>query len=129
MPQKQQETVGAERKAIVYQDSRAQAEQELAACIAKDEPLSPRAGACLRRDVEACLTFYDVPKEHWRYVRTTNIIERLVGEVKRRSHKMAAAVRNENRCLLLVYAGIRSLQFRNIAMPTRETTPKFLHNS
>ena len=129
VPQKQQETVGAELKAIFYQDSRAQPEQELAAFIAKYEALYPSAAACLLRDVEARLTFYDFPKEHWSYLRTTNIIERLFGEVKRRSHKMAAAFRNENSCLLLVYAVIRSLKLRKIAMPTQETPPEFLHNS
>ena len=42
-------------------------------------------------DMEACLTFYSFPEKHWKFIRTTNIIERLFGEVKKRSHKMAAA--------------------------------------
>ena len=45
--------------------------------------------------MEACLTFYTFPEEHWKTIRTTNVIERLFGEVKRRSHKIAAAFRNE----------------------------------
>lgn len=129
VPHRQQETVRAELKAIFYQDSREQAEQELAAFVAKYEALYPSAVACLQRDLEACLTFYDFPREHWRYLRTTNIIERLFGEVKRRSHKMAAAFRNENSCLLMFYAVIRSLKLRKIAMPSQETVPEFLHNS
>jgi transposase-like protein len=54
------------------------------------------AVACLKRDLEACLALYAFPKKHWKTIRTTNVIERLFNEVKRRSHKMAAAFRNEN---------------------------------
>ena len=39
------------------------------------------------RDLEACLTFYGFPKAHSKTIRTTNIIERLFSEVKKRSHK------------------------------------------
>ena len=63
----------------------------------------------LKRDLEACLTFYSFPEKHWKFIRTSNIIERLFGEVKKRSHKMAAAFRNENSCMLMFYAVIRSL--------------------
>ncbi len=129
VPKKQHEAIRAELKAIFYQESREKAEQELAAFIAKYESLYPSAIACLQRDLEACLTFYDFPREHWKYLRTTNIIERLFNEVKRRSHKMAAAFRNEGSCLLLFYAVIRSLKLRKIPMPDKETVPPILHNS
>jgi len=65
-------------------------------------------------------------------VRTNNIIERLFGEVKRRSHKMASAFRTEDSCLLLFYAVIRSLRFNKLTMPVPSQTqpdPELLHNS
>jgi len=37
--------------------------------------LDPKAVASLRRDQAQLLTFYDFPAEHWRHLRTTNIIE------------------------------------------------------
>jgi transposase-like protein len=119
IPDKQRDQVEPELKAIFYQDSRLQADQEVAAFIAKYEPMYPTAVACLQRDLDACLTFYAFPKAHWKTIRTTNVIERLFGEVKKRTHKMAAAFRNENSCLLMCYAVIRSLKFRKIAMPAR----------
>jgi transposase-like protein len=67
----------------------------------------------------ACLTFYAFPKAHWKTIRTTKVIERLFGEVKKRTHNMAAAFGNENRCLLMFYAVIRGLRFRKLAMPAR----------
>ena len=69
--------------------------------------------------MDACLTFYAFPEAHWKTIRTTNVIERLFNEVKRRSHKMAAAFRNEGSCLLLFFAVVRSLKFRRIAMPAK----------
>lgn len=50
-------------------------------------------------------------------MRINNIIERLFGEVKRRSHKMASAFRTEDSCVLLFYAVLRSLKFNKLTMP------------
>lgn len=117
VPEKQRAAVREELRAIFYQSSRAQAEQVTAAFIVKYEQHYPSALACLKRDWEACLTFYDYPEQHWVSIRTSNVIERMFEEVKKRSKKMAAAFRNEGSCLLLFYAVVRSLRFRKIRMP------------
>jgi putative transposase len=119
VPDKQRDQVLPELKAIFYQDSREKADQEVIAFCEKYALLYPTAVACLKRDGEACLTFYGFPKAHWKTIRTTNIIECLFGEVKRRSHKMAAAFRNESSCLLMFYAVIRSLKFKKISMSSK----------
>jgi transposase-like protein len=119
IPKKQHEQVKPELKAIFYRPNREKADQEVAAFIEKYEPIYPTATACLQRDLAACLTFYDFPKEHWKTIRTTNVIERLFLEVKRRSKKMGAAFRNENSCLLMFYAVIRGINFRKIPIPTK----------
>ena len=74
---------------------------------------------CLKRDGEACLAFYSFSATHWKTIRTTSVIERLFEEVKKRTHKMNAAFRNEDSCLLMFYAVIRSLKFRRITVETR----------
>jgi len=102
---------------LFYQNSRQEADQAVAAFVEKYQRIYPTAIACLQRDLEACLTFYFFPKEHWKTIRTNNLIERLFGEVKRRSHKMATAFRNEDSCVLLFYAVIRSLRFNKLTMP------------
>jgi transposase-like protein len=130
IPKKQQAQIHPELKAIFYQTNREKAEQTAAALIAKYENIYPTAIACLQRDLNACLTFYEFPEEHWRFIRTNNIIERLFCEVKKRSKKMAAAFRNEDSCLLLFYAVIRTLKFRRISIPDKVTEPlQLLHNS
>jgi len=130
IPNEQQDRVYPELRAIFYQDNLEQAQQTAAAFLLKYEPSYPTACDCLRRDLNECLTFYQFPQKHWRFIRTSNAIERLFQEVKKRSHKMAAAFRNENSCLLLFYAVIRSLNLRNIAAPATDTKPlEILHNS
>ena len=130
IPQEQQEQVYPELRAIFYQDHLEQAQQTAAAFLLKYEPTYPTACDCLRRDLNECLTFYQFPQKHWRFIRTSNAIERLFQEVKKRSHKMAAAFRNENSCLLLFYAVVRSLHLRNISVPAIATKPpEILHNS
>jgi transposase-like protein len=118
VPQQQREQVEPALKAIFYQENRIQAEQQYAAFCAKYAKTYKTAVECLERDIEACLTFYDFPRAHWKTIRTTNVIERLFEEVKKRSHKMNAAFRNENSCLLMFYAVIRSLHFNKVRMPS-----------
>ncbi|MGZ6385971.1 MAG: transposase [Ktedonobacteraceae bacterium] len=132
VPTKQQEQIKPELKALFYQKNRQAADQAVAAFIETYRSVYPTAITCLQRDLEACLTFYAFPKEHWKTIRTNNVMERLFGEVKRRSHSMAAAFRNEESCVLLFYAVIRSLKFNKLTMPvTSEAQPDsaILHNS
>jgi putative transposase len=132
IPTKQQEQLKPELRALFYQKDLQTADQAVAAFIEKYRSVYPTATACLQRDLEACLTFYAFPKEHWKTIRTNNVMERLFGQVKRRSHTMAAAFRNEESCLLLFYAVIRSLKFNKLTMPvTSEAQPDsaLLHNA
>src|SRR6266550_6445278 len=132
IPNKQQEQIKPELRALFYQKDRQAADQAVAAFIEKYRSVYPTAITCLQRDLEACLTFYAFPKEHWKTIRTNNVMERLFGEVKRRSHKMAAAFRNEGSCLLLFYAVIRSLKFNKLTMlaPSQaQPGSAVLHNS
>ncbi len=49
-----------------------------------------RAVHCLEEDLEELLAFYDSPHAHWKPLRTTNVIERLFVEVRRRIRTMCA---------------------------------------
>lgn len=117
LPKERLAQIEPELKAIFYQESRAQADQALTAFCAKYEKHYPTAVACLRRDSDACLTFYHFPQAHWKTIRTNNVCERLFEEVKKHYHKMNAAFRTENSCLLMFFAVVRSLKFRRIPMP------------
>jgi len=51
---------------------------------------APSAVACLENDLEELLAFFDCPQPHWKRLRTTNVIERLFVEVRRRIRTMCA---------------------------------------
>ena len=46
-----------------------------------------KAAACLAKDRDALLTFYDFPAEHWKHIRTTNPIESTFATVRLRTTK------------------------------------------
>ena len=63
----------------------------------------PAAMACLQEDLEACLQCLRLPKEHQKRIRTTNVLERLFGENRRRI-KVIPHFFDEKAGMKLVYA-------------------------
>jgi transposase-like protein len=51
----------------------------------------PKAVECLKSDLEALLTFFDFPKEHWVHLKTTNPIESTFAPTKARTKKTKGA--------------------------------------
>jgi putative transposase len=107
-------------RAIFYQDGRQQADQLASAFCERYAGNYPTTVACLKRDLNACLIFYDFPKAHWNTICTSNVTDRLFDEVNRRGRKLAAAFRNETSCRLMFYTIAASLKFRRIPMPIGE---------
>ena len=67
----------------------------------------PSAVLSLERSLDACLTFFSFPEEEWISLRTTNIIERLNKEFKRRTKSMEI-VAGEVACYrLLAFISLR----------------------
>ena len=64
---------------------RATAEAALATFTAKYAPKYDRAVACLVKDREALLTFFDFPAEHWDHLRSSNPIESVFATVRHRT--------------------------------------------
>ena len=64
---------------------------------------APKAVACLERDLEELLAFFDCPKVHWKRLRTTNVIERLFVEVRRRIRTMCAFTTRDS-CERILFA-------------------------
>lgn len=50
----------------------------------------PKAVRCLQKDLDQMLSFFDVPRAHWKMVRTTNAIERAFREIRRRTKVIGA---------------------------------------
>jgi len=69
---------------IMYADTRAQAEEGMQRFAAEYGAKHPKAVETLRKDEEALFTYYDFPAEHWRHLRTTNVIESSFATVRLR---------------------------------------------
>lgn len=63
----------------------------------------PQAMACLAKSLEECLTCLKLPESHRRRVRTTNGLERLIKEARRRT-KVQGVLGGEQAGLSLIYA-------------------------
>jgi hypothetical protein len=66
-------------------ESRADAEKAMQTFEAKYGAKYPKAVACLTKDREALLAFYDFPAEHWQHIRTANPIESVFATVRHRT--------------------------------------------
>jgi putative transposase len=65
----------------------------------------PSAVACLQDDFEACIAHLRFPLSHRRAIRTTNLLERLFGEERRRT-KIIPHAFGERAVLKLMYAAL-----------------------
>jgi transposase-like protein len=85
--------------------------------IAKFKDRYPAAMECLERDLEESITYLRFPEAHHRRLRTTNRIERLNGETRRRT-KVIPRFPTERSCLSLLYATLitASKHWRGIPM-------------
>ena len=75
---------------------------DIAATYARD---LPSAVACLEDDFEACIAHLRFPLAHRRAIRTTNLLERLFGEERRRTKVIPHAF-GERAVLKLMYAAL-----------------------
>jgi putative transposase len=54
-----------------------------------------KAVECLTKDREALLTFYDFPAEHWKHLRTANVIESAFATVRHRTVRSKGCLSNK----------------------------------
>jgi len=60
---------------------------------------------CLGEDLQECLTYLKFPEAHHKAIRTTNLLERMLGEGRRRT-KVIPRFPSEKACLRLLYASL-----------------------
>jgi putative transposase len=74
-----------EAKGIYLAGSKRQAVKRFHRWAERWRRAAPKAVACLEADLEQLLSFFDCPREHHVKIRTTNAIERIFREVRRRT--------------------------------------------
>jgi putative transposase len=101
VPRKLKQTVADDMRSIFYASTREKALELFRTFKQKWETEIPSAFKTLESSLESCLTFFSFPQEEWISLRTTNIIERLNKEFKRRTKPMEI-VAGENACYRLL---------------------------
>lgn len=95
--------VAADLRGVFDSSERRDAEERLKKMVAKYEKAAPKLAAWLEANVPEGLTVLSFPAEHRRRLRTTNGLERLNKEIKRRT-RVATLFPNEASLLRLVSA-------------------------
>jgi putative transposase len=75
IPQKQQAQARTLLCAMPYAESQAACEALRGQFTKRYSQLAPKAVERLAHDWERLVTFYQFPREHWRHLRTTNVVE------------------------------------------------------
>ena len=107
VPHKIKKEVADDLRSIFYASSKQKADEFYKTFNEKWEKEIPSAVKSLNQSIDACLTFFKFPEEEWTSLRTTNIVERLNKEFKRRTKPMEI-VAGENSCYrLLAYISLK----------------------
>jgi putative transposase len=101
VPHKVKKEVADDLRSIFYASSKGKADEFYKSFYQKWEQELPSAVKSLTQSLDACLTFFKFPEEEWISLRTTNIIERLNKEFKRRTKSMEI-VAGETACYRLL---------------------------
>ena len=101
VPRKLKKAVADNIRSIYYASSKKKAMEFFYIFKDKWSKDLPSAVKCLENSIEPCLTFMNFPKEEWISLRTSNVIERLNKEFKRRTKPMEI-VAGENACYTLL---------------------------
>ena len=90
-------------RSVFNAPDRHEAERLLAQLVKKYESSAPDLSAWMEANLPEGLTVFELPSSHWRRLRTTNMLERLNQEIKRRT-RVATLFPNEASLLRLVSA-------------------------
>jgi transposase-like protein len=125
------EEIRTDYHAIVYAETLGAARHAYRAFVSTWRARVPKVVASLEEAGEELLTFYRFPASQWKSLRTTNVIERLHGEFRRRV-KTQGSLPNAQAAELLLFGLLAMGQirmrridgWRDLAPPAAEETPQ-----
>jgi putative transposase len=117
------EELAEDYQRMVYADSREAVEQERARFLRKWRLRSKAVVSSLEEPGEELFTFLQFPQSQWKALRTTNALERINEEFRRRT-KTQASLPDEDSVLLLLYGLLRSGQIVLRRIDGRNDLPK-----
>jgi len=107
VPRKLKKTIADEVRSIFYASSKKKALKFFEQFKARWQKELPSAVKCLENSLESCLTYLRFPEEEWICLRTTNVIERVNKEFKRRTKPMEIMAGERSCYTLLAFICLR----------------------
>jgi putative transposase len=101
LPNSVQPAAKADLREVWQAPDRATAEAAIATFAEKYAAKYEKAVACLVKDRDALLTFYDFPAEHWDHLRTSNPIESVFATVRHRTVRTKGALSQDTARLMV----------------------------
>ncbi len=99
--------VAAMLKAIHAQEDRQAAKEKANQVVDKLRAMKlAKAAEIVENGIDETLSYYELPPEHWRCLRTNNPLERLMREIRRRT-RVVGAFPDGKSALMLVAARLR----------------------
>ena len=92
-------------------DTRADAEKEIDAFVKAFKAKHPKAVESLTREQDELLTYFDFPADHWRHLRTTNVIESPFATVRLRQ-RVTKGAGTRTKGLLMAFKLLDMAQLR-----------------
>ena len=102
------EEIGQAMRDIFNSPSAVHAQEMLNQVVAKYAKSAPKFAAWLETNGIEGFTVFQFPRDHWKKLRTSNVIERINREIKRRT-RVATLFPNEESCLRLVSAVLQEI--------------------
>jgi putative transposase len=128
MPKRLQPQAKAKLHEIWMSDTRENANKAFNLFLQTYQAKYPKACACLSKDRDVLLTFYDFPAEHWIHLRTTNPIESTFATVRLRT-KRTKGSGTRMACLTMVFKLMQSAQKRWRVLNGSERLPDVIQGT
>jgi len=107
VPRRLQEEFRTAMTKVFYNEGNLKSREAFSSLKEKYARLCPDAVRCLEGDLDSLLAFYAFPRNEWPSLRTTNPIERLNKEFKRRTNSMEIVGAEKSMYTLLAYISMR----------------------
>ena len=104
---KQKKTVADDLRSIFYASTKEKSLNFFDEFKKKWDKDFPSAVKSLENSIDSCLTFYSFPEQEWISLRTTNVIERLNKEFKRRTKPMEIVAGEKSCYHLLAFVALK----------------------
>jgi transposase-like protein len=111
LPRRLQPRVKAALHEIMYAETRAHARDAIGRFAAEYGAKYPKAVTTLEKDADVLLTFFDFPAEHWKHLRTSNVIESSFATVRLRQ-RVTKGAGSRTKGLLMAYKLLDMAQAR-----------------